>query len=213
MKNFKLFCDMYVPNHFNETNHGLIVQFLIEIGFGMLVSSSSQSNLPLISHLPFFIISTEPLVLLGHLAKVNPQASQLNGEAVYSVQGPHGYISPSVYEKPDVPTWNFMAVHLTGELSELTDNELNSLISQQMFEAEKNTLKPVHFEALDKAYTGELLNYIKGFKLSVKKIEAQFKLSQNRSKAEQINIVKGLEAGRYSDQSLADFMKRYATSF
>ncbi len=44
-------------------------------------------------------------------------------EVLVIVQGPHGYISPSWYAEPAVPTWNFVSAHLSGVPEILTTEE------------------------------------------------------------------------------------------
>src|SRR5437868_5099235 len=65
-------------------------------GFGTLVTALDGA--PFATHLPF-ILDRERGVLLGHVARANPQRHALDGpaEALAIFQGPHGYVSPSWY--------------------------------------------------------------------------------------------------------------------
>lgn len=108
-------------------------------GFGTL--SVSAEPFPLLSHVPF-VMETEDAVDL-HLVRSNPIARTLAAgpaAAALAVQGPDGYVSPDWYGDPaQVPTWNYVAVHLRGRLS---------LRAPQ-------TLRP-HLEALSARFEGAL---------------------------------------------------------
>jgi len=200
---------MHIPKHFTEQDVGIIHQFLIETGFGMLVSSNSNMNLPVITHLPFLIRNSNPYIIEGHMARANPHAQFLNGHSTLVVQGPHAYISPSFYEINDVPTWNYVSVHLQGHIVQLSDNELLELIELQMNLAEADFAQALHFDGLKKSYTNALVKQIVGFRMVVDNIESAFKLSQNRSVSDQNSIVNNLFMGKASDRVLAEFMKNY----
>ena len=58
------------------------------------------------------------------------------------------------------------------------------------------TFEPAYAEqwsSLDDAYRERMLSHIVGFEISVTKLEAKFKLSQNRTKEEQANVIGSLE--------------------
>ena len=106
------------PNpSFRNTLDGHGWELVSQTSFGTLVQSTS--GLPLISHVPFLLSACQSYIEL-HLVRSNPMARVEVGEAVPTtliVNGPDGYISPDWYRIDDqVPTWNYVAVHLTGQL-------------------------------------------------------------------------------------------------
>ena len=110
---------MYLPEHFEVTNRDEIFEFVDTNTFGQLISP--VDGRPYSTHMPF-LVSEDRQRLIGHVAKQNPHHSQVDGEEVLvTFQGPHDYISPSWYNSPGVPTWNYQAVHIYGVCSVFTD--------------------------------------------------------------------------------------------
>ncbi|WP_457772951.1 FMN-binding negative transcriptional regulator [Phycobium rhodophyticola] len=109
-----------------------------EAGFGMLAVSAPNAA-PMLSHVPFLLSASGTLAEL-HLVRSNPIARSATAPvpARIAVQRPHGYVSPDWYELDDqVPTWNYLAIHLTGTLSPMPDDTLPDLLARQS----------AHFEA------------------------------------------------------------------
>jgi len=106
---------MYIPNAFREDDQATLVAFMRAHSFATLVSVVDGT--PFATHLPL-VISEESgqILLVGHLAKANPHWRALTAsDSLVIFQGPHAYISPSLYEKREsVPTWNYIAVHAYG---------------------------------------------------------------------------------------------------
>src|SRR5271166_1904437 len=106
--------------------------------------------------------------------------------------GPHSYVSASNYTtQENVPTWNYGAVHVYGSgrvFSDMQDilSVLHDLIPT--FEAAYQQ----QWESLSESYRQRMLSHIVGFEISVMKIEAKFKLSQNRTPEEQQNVIDSL---------------------
>ena len=103
---------MYIPRHFEIIDKDEIFAFIESNAFGQLVSSVEGRLFS--KHMPF-LLSGDRSKLVGHFAKQNPQHAELeNQEVLVTLQGPHGYISPSWYESFGVRTWNYQAVHIYG---------------------------------------------------------------------------------------------------
>lgn len=99
-------------------------------GFGTLAVSAPEG--PLLSHVPFLLNGAGTAADL-HLVRSNPILRLLDAPrpAVIAVQGPDGYVSPDWYGMPDqVPTWNYVAVHLRGTLEPLPQDALRDLLSR-----------------------------------------------------------------------------------
>ena len=101
---------MYIPEHFAVTDTSEVFAFIEANAFGQLVSNVDGRLFA--THMPF-LLSEDKSRLLGHVARQNPQHLALEGqECLVILQGPHGYISPSWYNTPGVPTWNYQVVRL-----------------------------------------------------------------------------------------------------
>lgn len=155
-------------------------------GFGVL-AVSGDDGAPMLSHVPF-LLSPDATVADLHLVRSNPIARALDipRAARIAVSGPDSYISPDWYGIADqVPTWNYIAVHLTGELELRPQEELRNLLDRLSgFFEERLAPKPVWTtdkmpgEALDK-----MMRMIVPCRMRVDGIEGTWKLSQNKPDA------------------------------
>lgn len=103
-----------------------IVDFIRKNAFATLISQVDGK--PFATHLPFVLgksNSGEP-VLSGHLAKANQQWKSIseNEDVLVIFQGPNAYISSSWYNHENVPTWNYLAVHISGKIRLIEGEEL-----------------------------------------------------------------------------------------
>src|SRR5690554_5998653 len=106
---------MYIPSTFEVTDQEVLYKFMEEHSFAVLFSQ--LNNVPTATHLPLILDRTEGC-LYGHMAKANPHWQDIQNEVLVVFNGPHTYISPSLYETNQaVPTWNYTAVHVTGKFS------------------------------------------------------------------------------------------------
>ena len=205
---------MYTPSAFKITDDDLIWSFLLENSFGILITSTGAGMQA--THLPFLLQRdpSQSLILRGHIAAANPQVQALDAhcEVLAMFSGPHGYISPGWYASPrdrSVPTWNYTAVHLYGKSRILSQPELVETLQATTDRMETGRPSPWSFEELDPDIAGALTNAITGFEIVVTRVEAKFKLSQNRSDADVEHACSGLLATRHaSDIQLAELMAR-----
>ena len=198
---------MYTPKDFRVTDPDVAFALIRHAPFGMLISVVDGE--PAISHLPFSIIRTEPTLHLAmHLAKANPHAQQLDGARVrIAFSGVHGYISPRWYSNPshDVPTWDYAVVHCSGTAQIASNHEKLAILTQLVTEMESAAEHPWSMQMLDREYRDEHMQHIVAFTIHVESIEAKFKLSQNRTRADRDRVVAGLrESGPYQNNALAD---------
>ena len=192
---------MYALNKFQIHNTETIFQFLEDHSFGQLISTVDGE--PFASHIPF-LIERDKKLLLGHMAKSNPQWKSLEQQKILvTFNGPHDYISPSVYSQPGVPTWNYQVVHVKGSCNLTESDELIETITKltQKYEEKRENKWQVD-------YPEKLVNAIVGFKIKIEKIECSFKLSQNRKTDEINNIIIDLQAR--GNTALAEAMKTHA---
>ena len=156
--------------------------FARERGFGMLALSSEGA--PLLSHVPF-LLSEDGAVAEFHLARssATARATKEMRPATLAVTGPDGYISPDWYEMTDqVPTWNYIAVHLSGRLVPLPDETLLDQLDRLSAAFETRLLpKPVWQSAkMDPEALTRLLRMIRPFRLEIEDVDGTWKLSQNK---------------------------------
>jgi transcriptional regulator len=201
---------MYIPKHFEQTDRALLLEFISAHSFGMLISAGDSEG-PMITYLPFVVAETEKGVRLdGHMAKSNPHWQQLqNSERALAVfNGPHCYVSPSLYEsKQAVPTWNYTTVHAYGKLRLIHEQE-SKLASQYTLIAHMEPGFASQFDALDPAFRDQLLGAIVTFQIDVERLEGKFKLSQNRPSADRQSVAAALDNGDEQAQQVAQWMRR-----
>lgn len=194
---------MYNPKHFEQSDERALWDFIDEHSFGTLLTIADGR--PFASHVPF-LVDRDAKRLHCHLARANPQWHQLaSSPAVLAIfSGPHGYISPTWYAEPGgVPTWNYAVVHAEGVAHSVDDAEhkrrhVETLAAK--FERARPTPWVPDFDQ-------RRLAGIVGIEVRVGKLEGKFKLSQNRSEADQAAVVAQLEAtGRAEDAVLARAM-------
>ena len=191
---------MYIPEYHRIEDPAVTQNFLNANPFGILVSSND--GVPFATHLPITTkIEGDRLTLLGHLAKANPHWKLMENsrQTLAIFHGPHAYISPALYEiRETVPTWNYTAVHVYGVTTLFTETaRLRELLQQMIHTFEPTYL--AHWNDLGETYRERMLHHIVGFEIAATRIETKFKLSQNRTKTEQANVIANLKA---SDDSV-----------
>jgi transcriptional regulator len=203
---------MYVPSCFEEPERALLIDFIRTHPFAILVCTRSDGTL-LASHIP---LEVQPAaaggeILIGHLAAANEQWHSLRGdrEALAIFQGPNSYITPRWYDHVNVPTWNYIAVHVYGIPTVTREPDaLREIVGRQVDKHEAGAAVPYRIDTLPPEYLAKELCGIVGITIPVSRLEASFKLSQNRHARDYRNIVTELEA-RPDDQSrqVAEWMK------
>ncbi len=185
---------VYIPEHFRERHRDDTIAFMRANPFAILISSTEDG--PFATHLPLSVHEEEEkLILRGHVAKANPHWRYLeqHPECLTIFHGPHSYISPSNYTSVEsVPTWNYGAVHVYGSARVFsTEQDLHGMLNELM-----GIFEPAYreqWEGLSPSYRERMLSHIVGFEIAAAKVEAKFKLSQNRTKQEQANVITSLE--------------------
>jgi|SRR3989344_7031532 len=183
---------MYIPPYYKENDEQKLIEFMQTYNFATLISTN-DSNI-CATHLPFVIEKRgDKLILVCHMAKANPQWEVFTqNEVLVIFQGPHAYISPTHYEKQqNVPTWNYIAVHATGKTKIISEaSQVIALMEKTINHFEKGFYE--QWKSLSPEYVNGMLRAIVGFEIEVTKLEGKFKLSQNKTKNEQQNIVDSL---------------------
>ena len=195
---------MYIPEHFRVRDHADAIAFMRANPFAILVSSANDG--PFGTHAPVAVReSGGRLLIRGHVAKANTHWRHLEEQphCLTIFHGPHAFVSTSNYEtRETVPTWNYGAVHVYGEARVFSSPEQLLEVLHELI----GTFEPAYAEqwaSLSDAYRDRMLSHIVGFEIAVTKIEAKFKLSQNRTRLEQANIVALLDASSDTSWSIA----------
>lgn len=201
---------MYIPSHFSFSEQGSVAAFMRRFNFAAIVSQ--VDGLPFATHLPFVVEEeTEQIRLLAHFAKANPQWKNLEEQtALVIFSEPHAYISPSLYEKEqNVPTWNYVAVHAYGTPRLILEERAAfDLLEKQMQTFEGEYL--AQWTRLSPDYKNAMVKGIVAFEMRVEKLEAKWKLSQNKKPEEQVNIMSHLlEKEDSTAREMGEMMKDY----
>lgn len=201
---------MYIPSYFKVQNVEEVLAFIQTNSFGTLITTNKGK--PLATHLPMQIVREEGTCFVtGHMAYGNPQwrTFEKNEEVLVMFQGPHAYISSSWYEKENVPTWNYQAVHLYGTARVLENEELKQDLKALLQKYEKHREDPVLWETLSPHLLENQLKGIVGFKVKVGEIQAAYKLSQNRNEIDYHRIIDHLQKeGDLHSNNMAELMKK-----
>ncbi len=168
-----------------------------ETGFGMLAVSARDAA-PMLSHVPFLIDADGGAAQL-HLTRSNPIARACTGQlaARIAVQGPHSYISPDWYEIDDqVPTWNYLAIHLTGTLERLPDAALPDMLAalSHHFEARLAPKPEWLIDKMPDDALARMLRQIVPFRFRIDTVDATWKLSQNKPEAARLSAADHVNA-------------------
>jgi len=185
---------MHIPKYNQEKDWQQISAFIQQNSFGILVNVSS--GLPLATHIPIELDEKPDgtAVLRGHVAKQNPQWEAFtNGTALAIFTDPHAYISSSWYEKEKIPTWNYIAIHVYGQLRLLSEEELLDSLSKLMHRYEAASAKPVSINDIPEKELHNNLKAIVGFEMNISDVQARFKLSQNRNAHDYESVITHLK--------------------
>lgn len=189
------------------------LEFARDTGFGILAVSGDGAA-PHLAHVPF-VLSGDRVEM--HLMRSNPVARAAR-EAVparLAVQGPHGYISPDWYGIDDqVPTWNYVSVHLTGRLVPLPQDHLRGALERLSDEFETRLApKPVwKLSKVPEDVLARLMRIIQPFALEIEDVDGTWKLAQHKPEAARLSAADGMEAAGLGSETalLAGLMRAAA---
>ena len=196
---------MYIPSHFKETDVGKLKDFIRKNDFATVISQ--ERGRPIASHL-LVELTEDPsgdLYLNGHMARGNPQWKTFlpAPEVLVIFLGPHTCISPTWYAAAEsVPTWNYIAAHVYGVPRIISDHdELHELL-RHLVERHESTgygAGSYDLKGLPEAFVENMMGGVVGFRIEVERIEASYKLSQNRKEKDFENVI--IELNRRTDQN------------
>lgn len=181
---------MYIPKEFEVEDLDEIVEFIRQNSFGMIISSRNGEFQ--VAHVPILIEKKEGKIhLFGHMAIGNEHWRIAQGDSVLVIfNGPHYYISPKWYRaEAAVPTWNYMTAHCEGVFSTLNHIESVSVLNKTLeyYEIDSDLQGK-----MEESFYSKMAHGVKGFSITISRIYAKYKLSQNRTHEDRISIVENL---------------------
>ena len=201
---------MYSPPYNQPESRAEIVAFMRAHNFPVLVTGTGGTLHA--SHLPVTVHEQGGRIVIDmHMAKNNPQWKEFFDDEVLVVfTGPHAYVSPRWYEEKErVPTWNYAAVHAYGVPTINADRKDKHSSQRRLIES----LDPKwlsNFDALREEYVTKMLDGIVNFSIPVARIDARWKLSQNRSRREMELIAAELDKSQDSaERALAGLTRKH----
>ena len=172
------------------------LEFVRARSFGTLAINAEGG--PLLAHVPF-TLSPDARIVDLHLVRSNPilRAIKQPQPAVLSITGPHSYISPDWYGVPDqVPTWNYVAVHLRGEVSILDQGELRGVLDRlsAQFEARIAGKTPWKADKMTPEVLAKMMRMIVPCRLRIDDLQSTWKMNQNKTKSARHGAAHGAAA-------------------
>ena len=164
--------------------------FIKQNNFAALVTFDGEK--PIATHTPVEVVESENgWTIYGHISRANPQWETFSELEIFLIfQGAHTYISPRWYNHINVPTWNYMLVHVYGKVRLLQGDELFELLSRLVRSHEANS--QYRLESLPQDFVRKEMKGVVGFAIDVTRVDAGYKLSQNRNDEDHENIVREL---------------------
>lgn len=167
---------MYPPKHHQDNDKNHHIEVIKAYPLATIISIND--NEPLITHLPLIWDNGK---LIGHIDIYNPQAKLLKDNRPITVlfYGPQCYISPSIYSTTQLPTWNYIRVHLKGKVKAI---ESKAALKQSLITMTEFLEAPNHKYVLEpnNPRLDRNLNYIEMFEIEITAWEGKFKLSQDK---------------------------------
>ena len=194
---------MYNISYFTEPDRELIIAFMKEYSFAMVTGIGE--NYPVATQLPLEIEEKDGSVFLkGHLMRKTDHhlAFEKNNNVLVLFTGPHCYVSAAWYNNPNsASTWNYMTVHARGKIIFTGEKGTYEAVKSVTNKYEGTETKAA-FNNMPQEYVKPLLKAIVGFCIEVETIGNVFKLSQNKTGEEQLNIITQLRERNINDDDL-----------
>ena len=203
---------MYHFSYFKEKDRQVILNFIEEHPFAF-VTGSFLTGAQVATQIPVIIEERNgDLFLQGHIMRNTDhhKAFMENPTALIVFTGPSAYVSATWYSNSQMgSTYNYMSVHVPGEVRFMSQDELISFMRRFTLKFEKgNTQSPTIYDNLPPEYVNKMVAAIAGFEIKLDKIDNVFKLSQNRDEKSYLNIISKLEEKGGNAALIAEEMKK-----
>jgi transcriptional regulator len=193
---------MYNPPRFIETRLDVLHTLITQHPLGTLVTHGPDGLAA--DHIPFELAApTEAApfgILRAHVARANPLWRLAGTQVLAIFQGPSAYISPSLFAEKAisgkvVPTWNYATVHASGTLTAIEDKDwLLAFVNRLTDRFEAPRAAPWAVDDAPKPYIDAMLNAIVGIEIPLVRLDGKWKINQDDSAADRVQIAAGLGA-------------------
>jgi len=193
---------MYLPKAFAQHDRKVLFDLMRSFPLAtLIVNAGSETS---VEHVPLIVTEAEDrgLVLKGHVAKANPVwKAEEPGSCVAVFHGPNAYISPGAYSTKKehgrvVPTWNYVAVHASGTIAYIHEDNWKLAFLEELTSAqEANQSDPWSISDAPEEFIDRMLSAIVGFEVLVESLEGKWKLSQNQRAENHRGVIEALSNG------------------
>lgn len=203
---------MYNFSYFKEKDRQTLLDFMEAHPFAF-ITGSYLSGTQVATQVPVLWEERNgELFLQGHIMRNTDhhKAFVENPKTLLVFTGPSAYVSASWYTNPQIgSTWNYMSVHVQGQIHFMTNEGLMELMRKLTLKFENgNTQSPTIYDNLPPGFLDKMLPAIAGFEIKAEKIDNVFKLSQNRDEKSYLHIISKLEAQGGNPALIAAEMKK-----
>lgn len=191
---------MYIPDHFREHDPAAIAAIVQDAPLACIVAQTTEGLIA--NHIPLFAAPVGTLI--GHVARANTMHETVpdGAEVLVIFRGADAYISPNSYpSKADhhrhVPTWNYMAVHVTGTITFQHDDHAKRAAVALLTRGHERRLNGAQAWRMADApadYMAQMLEAIVAFRIQPTRVLAKAKLSQNRDARDRDGAINDLQA-------------------
>ena len=209
---------MYHFSYFKEKDKQNILDFIETNPFAFMTGSFLSGG-QVATQIPVLVEERDgELYLQGHIMRNTDHHKALaeNASALLVFSGPSCYVSASWYSNPQIgSTWNYMSVHVAGQVRFMTNEELVAFMRKLTLKFEKGNSESLTFyDNLPDNFLKKMMPAIVGFEIKAEKLDNTFKLSQNRDEKSYDNIIVKLEEQGGSSAMVAmEMRKRKAELF
>ncbi|MBK8883336.1 MAG: FMN-binding negative transcriptional regulator [Bacteroidales bacterium] len=202
---------MHPPKYYKNENLDSVREFINKNDFVILISQVDGK--PWATHIPLLLDKdvNDKDILIGHISRANSQWKDFdaNEEMLVVFSGPNAYVSASWYDHENVPTWNYIAVHVYGRIHIIEGEFLIQQLSKLVDKYESDMQRPVKVDKMTKEFVESQIKGIVGFEIEITDIQAVMKLSQNRDDKNYDRVINGLEQkGDINSLEIARLMKK-----
>lgn len=202
---------MYNPSAFSVSDASQIRSFVEKNSFGILLSQTEREIHD--THTPLFL-SDDLKTAYGHIARANSQWKSWESHPDVKIifHGPHAYVSPRFYVSEfNVPTWNYTAVSIAG-IIQIIESPAESLgVIQKLVEKYEDEAG-WKLNTEDDRYM-KLLDAVVCFRICISKLDAKFKLNQNKKEEDRRSVIAHLQQSTNSgDREVASLMQQLEIS-
>lgn len=209
---------MYKFSYFKENDKQRMFDFIEQNPFAFMTGSFLSGN-QVATQIPILLEERDGEIFLqGHIMRNTDHHKAFceNPQVLIVFTGPNCYVSASWYSNPQIgSTWNYMSVHIAGNITFMNSDELAVLMRKLTLKFENgNTESPTFFDNLPDNFLQKMMPAIIGFEIKPNRIENIFKLSQNRDEQSYLNIISKLQKiGGDSELIAQEMIKRKAEIF